>query len=154
MSRNIAPKASLSLTEEENKARKTDKDRLLLTSFQGKNCALLIQNGRLMEASFFSKDPGKIGAVYIGRVKNLAKNIDACFMEIRKGEICFLPLKNAGTPWLLNRSCDGRILEGDEFPVQVVRDAQKGKRASVTANLSLSNDYFVLTMGDTKVGYS
>lgn len=154
MSRNIAPKSSLSLTEEELEARKTEKDRLLITSYQGKNCALLIQNGRLMEASFFSKDPGKIGAVYIGRVKNLAKNIDACFVEIRKGEICFLPLKNAASPWLLNRNCDGRILEGDEFPVQVVRDSQKGKRASVTANLSLANDYFVLTMGEANVGYS
>ncbi len=154
MSRNIAPKSSLSLTEEETEARRSDKDRLLLTSCQGKNCALLIQNGQLMEASFFSKDPGRIGAVYICRVKNLAKNIDACFVEIRKGEICFLPLKNAVSPWLLNRNCDGRILEGDEFPVQVVRDAQKGKRASVTANLSLANEYFVLTMGETRAGYS
>ncbi len=61
MSRNIAPKSSLSLTEEETEARRSDKDRLLLTSCQGKNCALLIQNGQLMEASFFSKDPGRIG---------------------------------------------------------------------------------------------
>lgn len=154
MSRNIAPKASLSLTEEETEARKPEKDRLLITSCQGKNCALLIQNGRLTEASFFSKTPGKIGAVYIGRVKNMAQNIDACFVEIRKGEICFLPLKNADSPWILNRSSNGKLQEGDEFPVQVVRDAQKGKRASVTANISLANEYFVLTMGEAKVGYS
>ncbi len=154
MSRNIASKPSISLTEEEVESLKTDKNRLLITSYRGKNCALLIQDGRLTEASFFSKEPGKVGAVYIGRVKNLAKNIDACFVDIGKGEICFLPLKNAASPWLLNRNPDGRLLEGDEILVQVVRDAQKGKRASVTANISLANDYFVLTMGETKVGYS
>lgn len=154
MSRNIAQKPSISLTEEETEARETDKNRLLITSYHGKNCALLIQEGRLTEASFFSKEPGKVGAVYIGRIKNLAKNIDACFVEIRKGEICFLPLKNAVSPWLLNRDYDGRLLEGDELLVQVVRDAQKGKRASVTANISLANDYFVLAVGDPKVGYS
>lgn len=154
MSRNIAPKPSISLTEEETAARETDKNRLLVTSYHGKNCALLLQEGRLTEASFFSKEPGKVGAIYIGRIKNLAKNIDACFVEIRKGEICFLPLKNAVSPWLLNRDYDGRLLEGDELLVQVVRDAQKGKRASVTANISLANDYFVLAMGEPKVGYS
>lgn len=154
MSRNIASKPSISLTEEELEALKTDKNRLLITSYHGKNCALLIEDGQLTEASFFSKEPGKVGAVYIGRVKNLAKNIDACFVEIGKGEICFLPLKNVASPWLLNRPSDGRLLEGDEILVQVVRDAQKGKRASVTANISLANDYFVLTMGETRVGYS
>lgn len=154
MSRNIAPKHSISLTEEELEAQKTEKSRLLITDYRGKNCALLIQNDRLMEALFFSKEPGKVGAVYIGRVRNLVKNIDACFVEIGRDEICFLPLKNASSPWLLNRKYDGRLLEGDALLVQVVRDAQKGKRASVTAHISLANDYFVLSMGDRKTGYS
>ena len=154
MSRNIAPKPSVSLTENEMDLRKTDKNRLLLTSYHGKNCALLIQDDRLMEAAFFSREPGKVGAVYIGRVKNVAQNINACFIDIGEGEICFLPLKNAISPWLLNRCPDGRLLEGDELLVQVVRDAQKGKRASVTAHISLANEYFVLTMGESKVGYS
>lgn len=154
MSRNIVQKASVSLSEEEIEARQTEKGKLLITSYRGRSCALLIQKDRLMEASFFSKTPGKIGAIYIGKVKNIVKNIDACFVEIAKGELCFLPLKNAVTPWLLNRTYDGRILEGDEILVQVVSDAQKNKRASVTAQISLANEYFVLIMGDTRVGYS
>ena len=63
-------------------------------------------------------------------------------------------MKNISSPYLLNRSFDGRILEGDELLVQVVRDAQKGKRASVTTEISLSNDYFALMLGSEKVGFS
>lgn len=154
MSRNIVQKASVTLSEEEITARQTEKSKLLITSYHRRSCALLIQKDRLMEATFFSKTPSHIGAVYIGKVRNIVKNIDACFVEIEKGELCFLPLKNAVSPWLLNRKYDGRILEGDEILVQVAKDAQKNKRASVTTQISLANEYFVLIMGDTRVGYS
>ena len=154
MSRKIEGKSSVTLTDEELALRQTDRGKLLFTSYQGRTCALLVRNDRLVEASFFSYKPPKIGAVYIGKVKSLARNIDACFVEIAEGEICFLPLKDAVTPYLVNRPSDGRILEGDELLVQVVRDAQKAKRASVTAHISLSNEYFVLTTGNTNVGYS
>ena len=154
MSRNIAPKSFVTLTEEEEMLRRTDRDKLLFTSYQGRNCALFLQNDRLVEASFFPKKAARVGAVYIGRVKNIAKNIDACFVEIANGEICFLSMKNASAPYLVNRRFDGRILEGDELLVQVVREAQKTKRASVTARISLANEYIALTTGTTKAGYS
>lgn len=154
MSRRIEPKASVRITEEDTALRNTDGGKLLFTAYQGRQCALFIQNDRLMEASFLPAQAGKIGAVYIGKVKNMVKNIDACFVEIAKGEICFLSLKNASTPYLLNRTYDGRILEGDELLVQVTRDAQKSKKASVTAHISLASEYFALSMGGTNVAYS
>ncbi len=154
MSRKIETKASITISEEELYARNTAAGKLLFTVFQGRHGAFVIEEDRLVEVSFSSKQPGKIGAVYIGKVKNIAKNMDACFVEIAKGEICFLPLKNATSPFLVNRRFDGRILEGDELLVQVVRDAQKTKRASVTANISLANEYFAINFGCGKVGYS
>lgn len=154
MSRTIGAKASVTMTESDIQLRKTDSGKLLFTSYRGQNCALLIQGDRLMEASFFPKKPSKIGAIYIGKVKSIVKNIDACFVEIDQGELCFLPFKSASVVQLLNRCYDGRILEGDELLVQVVRDAQKAKRASVTTEISMSSDYFVMTMGHRKVCYS
>lgn len=166
MSRNIGAKTSVTITAEEAAARKTEQGKLIFTQYKGHDCALLLHNDRLKAASFYhaaahaahakncGKAPAAIGAIYIGKIKNVAKNIDACFVEIANGEICFLPMKNASSPYLVNRAGDGRLLEGDELLVQVERAAQKTKQASVTAHVSLSNDYFVISMGTSKVGYS
>ncbi len=152
MSRNIEAKASVTISEEERHFRNTTAGKLLFTVCRSRQCALVIEEERLVDVTVLN--PGKVGGIYIGKVKNMARNIDACFVEIAKGEICFLPLKNATSPFLVNRVYDGRILEGDELLVQVVRDAQKSKRASVTAHISLANEYFVLSFGSAKVGYS
>lgn len=154
MSRNINAKASITITDEEKKARETDRGKLLFTGYRGQTCALLLQNDRLKEAMFLKEAENRLGAVYVGKIKNVAKNINACFVEIAGGEICFLSMKNAAAPCLLNRTFDGRLLEGDELLVQVEREAQKTKQASVTAHISLSNDYFAIQMGSRQVGYS
>lgn len=115
---------------------------------------MLIQDNRLKAASFFSEESSRIGAVYIGKIKKIVKNLDACFVEIANKELCFLPFKKAFAPYLLNRTYDGRLLEGDELLVQVERDAQKTKQACVTAQILLSSDYVVLTLGTPRISFS
>ena len=154
MSRQIPAKASISISDKEIADRDTIHGKVLFTSYRGRDCALLIQKDRLTAACVLSEMTSKIGAIYIGRIKNMAPNIDACFVEIADGEICFLPLKKAACPCLLNRIYDGRLVEGDTLLVQVERDAQKTKQASVTAHISLSNDYFVIATGSSQISYS
>ncbi len=154
MSRNIPAKASLKISVQEASQQNTIHGKVLFTSYKGRNCAFLIRKDRLTAACVLAETASKIGAVYIGKIKNMAKNIDACFVEISDGEICFLPLKKAVSPYLLNRGYDGRLVEGDTLLVQIERDPQKGKQASVTAHISLSNDYFVVTMGAKHIFYS
>lgn len=152
MSRNIADKAAVTMTEAESLIRKTEAGKLIFTRWRDKNGAFLIQSDRLTAVAF--PDGSKVGGIYLARVTTVVKNINACFVEIRPGEICFLSLKDALFPFLTNRPFDGRILEGDELPVQIIRDAQKTKQPSVTAHISLSNDYFALTPDAQKVGFS
>lgn len=163
MSRDIGAKESVTITAKEAAVRETAQGKLIFTKYKGHDCALLLQNDRLKAASFYhaaaqaadsGKSPAAVGAIYIGKIKNVVKNIDACFVEIAGGEVCFLPMKNASAPYLINRACDGRLLEGDELLVQVEREAQKTKQASVTAHISLVNDLFVISMGDPTVRYS
>ena len=155
MSRFIPAKQSVTVTDSERGLLDTEGGKLVFTEYKGRQCALLLKGGRLIAASFFSHDGNsKIGAVYIGKVKNITKSIEACFVEIGEGEICFLPLKKAQAPFLTNRTWDGRLLQGDELLVQVERDAQKNKQASVTANISLSNDYFAIVLGSPRMGFS
>lgn len=154
MSRQIQQKTSVSITEEERQLRKPDMGRLLFTVYRGRRCALYIQNNRLTAASFFPEAPSRIGAVYIGKVKNMAKNIDACFVEIAGGEICFLSLKDVFIPYLLNRDYNGRLVEGDEILVQVVKDSHNTKKASVSTQISLANACFSLSLDNRKAGFS
>lgn len=153
MSRNIESNKT-KLSQEELSLRDTQLGKLIFTNYKGCNWALLCNDNRLISAEVLPNTPSKIGAIYIGKVKNVVSNIDACFVEIKDGELCFLPLKEAQTPFVLNRIYDGRIKEGDELLVQITRDAQKTKQASVTAQVSLSNEYFAFSIGSTRVGYS
>lgn len=152
MSRNITEKSAVTISEAENAIRKTEEGKLIFTRYRNKNGVFLIRQSRLTAMAF--PDDSRVGEIYLARVANVVKNINACFVEIGSGEICFLPMKEARVPFLTNRPFDGRILEGDELPVQIVRDAQKTKQPTVTAHISLANDYFALTPDSQKAGFS
>lgn len=132
MSRTIPPKASLTISDKEAAMNSTQQGKLIYTEYHGHPGAFLIRNDRPTVVSFLSDS--KIGNIYIAKVKNIVKNLDACFVEIADREICFLPLRNAADPYLINRTYDGVLKQGDELPVQIIRDAQKTKQATVTAD--------------------
>lgn len=152
MSRRIIPASRTALSDEDRAMRDTESGKLLFTHCKGRNGAFLIQNDKLTAAVF--PEQSRIGSVYVAKVRNVVKNIDACFVEIRAGEICFLSFRDAAYPLVLNRSGGGRLVEGDELPVQVIRDAQKTKQSTVSAHLSLSNDHFALAFGQRRAGFS
>ena len=138
---------------EENPINRTTGGKVILTSYKGRELALLLRNNRLLEVQPLD-NTSKIGAIYIGKVKNIVKNLNACFVEIADGEVCFLPFQEAEQPFMLNRAFDGRILQGDELLVQVQRDALKTKQAAVTCKINLSEEYFVFVLGNSRVGIS
>lgn len=110
--------------------------KLIFTCLRERKVALLVNARGVAAMCVLRPDSSKIGGVYLGKIQNVAKNIDACFVEIIPGELCFLPLREAGMAYLTNRKADGTLKAGDELVVMVTRDAQKTKRASVTADPS------------------
>lgn len=133
----------------------SENGKLLLTYYKNKILLLHIQDNRLVFAQAFSaKKESILGNIYVGKVTNVVKNIDAAFVEIYPGQICFLPLKECRHAILTNRAFDKRILAGDEIIVQVVKEAAKTKQPSVTANISFTGTYCVVTTGKKKIGYS
>ncbi len=133
----------------------SENGKLLLTYYKNKILLLHIQDNRLIFAQAFSaKNENILGNIYVGKVTNVVKNIDAAFVEIYPGQICFLPLKECRHAILTNRVFDKRILAGDEIIVQVVKEAAKTKQPSVTANISFTGTYCVVTTGKKKIGYS
>lgn len=118
--------------------------------------AALIKQDRLAAVQTFSTAPkNRIGAVYLGKVKKIIKNLNACFVEIADREQCFMHMDTDRIPpFLTNRAYDGRLLEGDELLVQLERDVIKTKQASVTAQITLQGEYFIFSMGKTQAGIS
>ena len=99
-----------------------------------------------------------IGNIYIGRVQNIVKNIEAAFVEIDKGLVCYLPLADLKHPIFTNRTGqiwpDKPLCIGDELLVQVTRDALKTKQPAVSTNLSIPGEYLVVSHGEQGVGIS
>ncbi len=123
--------------------------RLIILREEGKILSLLFTEGRLVEASScIAQEAGgedcPLGSIYVGKVMNVAANIDAAFVELKRGVKGFLPLGKGRAIEPLNRPGDGRLLAGDEILVQVEREAVKTKDPVLTTEISLSGRYAVV----------
>ena len=45
-----------------------------------------------------SSDTVALGDIYIGRIQNIVKNINAAFVELTPGNVCYLPLEDIRQP--------------------------------------------------------
>ena len=142
----------------------SEKGKLILTTLNERTMAFLLQNDTLIWAQVFDlKQADRVGQIFVGKVKNVIPNIDACFVEIADGEICYLSMKDARYACLLNRpgktayNADTeqiRLVQGDELPVQIIRNAIKTKPAALTCALELQSDYFVCKADKPSLGIS
>lgn len=115
----------------------------------------LYEDGRLVEVSAQPKeDAGILGNIYVGRVKDIVKNLNAAFIEIAPGLSCYYPLDELVNPIFVKKINSPRLVQGDELYVQVEREAMKTKPPKVTTNLNLTGKYLVLTTGILSFGIS
>ena len=105
-----------------------------------------MNNKECMEISCdIEEERSLIGNIYVGKVKNIVKNIDAAFVEIKKGVLCFLPLSEAEGAIFTTPKDNAKIVVGDELLVQVLKDGVKTKAPVVSTNLNFTGRYFVFT---------
>ncbi|MCD8198065.1 MAG: ribonuclease E/G [Lachnospiraceae bacterium] len=132
-----------------------DNTRIITYIEKGVLADALLTDGRLTELSLNPSDARPLlGNIYVGRVKNIVKNIRAAFVEIEGGTLCYLPLEDVQAPVWARPKKNDRLAEGDELLVQLSREAQKTKAPSVMTQLSLSGKYLVLTRGKQGIGCS
>ena len=92
-----------------------------------------------------------LGNIYIGRVENVVKNLNAAFVCIAPGQNCYLPLQELKNPVFTKKQSEKKaICAGDELLVQVVKEALKTKDPSVSTNLTFTGKYVILTTGKRK----
>lgn len=105
-----------------------------------------------------------LGNMYVGRVENVVKNLNAAFVSYAKGEIAYLPLEEAQSPFFTETSGAGGgapgskklpVKQGDNIVIQIVNDAIKTKQPKATARfLNFTGRYAVVTYGKTGLGIS
>lgn len=133
--------------------------RLIIThmDFGGENLLVSAkeEEGRICQFNIVREGEEKLlGNIYIGKVKNIRKNIHCAFIEIAPGKMCYYDLDEGEPPIFTNPKKDRVIKEGDEVVVQVSREGIKSKLPSVTGNLNFTGRYLVLTSQRKQLGFS
>lgn len=95
-----------------------------------------------------------IGDIFVAKVKNVVRQLNAAFIDYMPDQKGYLPIPADYSPILTNRRFDGRILAGDEILVQLEKEAVRTKEPVFTANLSLAGKYSVISCGNTYKGVS
>ena len=124
---------------------------IVITEYKDRICALGFKQNQLEELQVDTQE-SLLNSIYIAKVKNISKNINAAFVELFDGQMAFLPLDDTlNCPFI--SSADGRLREGDEIPVQIIKEAVKTKDPVVTTKLSISGAYCVVSLDKRKGGF-
>jgi len=124
---------------------------IVITEYKNRICALGFKQNQLEELHVDTQE-SLLNSIYIAKVKNISQNIHAAFVELYDGQMAFLPLDDTlNCPFIT--SADGRLREGDEIPVQIIKEAVKTKDPVVTTRLSISGAYCVVTLDKRNGGF-
>ncbi|WP_461812777.1 ribonuclease E/G [Faecalimonas sp.] len=122
------------------------KRKLIITKQEGNIITSVIENDEIVELHISdTNEKYRLGNIYIGKVKKIVSNIQAAFIEIDKGIECYYDMTERGNK---------PIYVGEEFVVQISREAIKTKQPAVTRRISFTGKYSVLTVGDNRISFS
>lgn len=121
----------------------TPTGKILILKLYNKLLCLLLNGTHIISAHAQNEKAISIGDIYIGKVQNISRNINAAFVDLGNKYLTFLPLAEAKAALVLNRDPDGTLKSGDEVLVQITKEPMKTKLAGVTTRISLSGRYVV-----------
>ena len=133
--------------------------KILMLKKEGKIWTFLLENDVIAEIHCSLPDSDQhrqpvLGDIYIGKVKNIAANIGAAFIEIAPGKECYYDLSQAPQAIFTHKIGKKPLCIGDELVVQISREAVKTKAPTVSSNINFTGRYAVLTTGNTRIGTS
>lgn len=114
----------------------------------------LMDGGALVEVRAEAQGGTLTGCIYIGKVKNMIKNIRGAFVELGGGQMGYLPIADVRHPIFVNRAREDQLTEGDELLVQVVKEGTRTKEPMLTTELTLPGRLLVLAFGAKGVSLS
>ncbi len=134
-----------------------NKGKLILTRKKDYIFSLLLdEKGRAVQINLDGgKNESIIGNIYIGRVDNIVRNINAAFIEYAPGQMGYFQLESRFEPIFTapNRK-KGPVRKGDKLMVQVSKDGIKTKEPVLSSDINLTGKYVVLTVGEKGLRFS
>lgn len=130
-------------------------NKLIITKKDNSIVSAFFEENDMVQVNVEYIDSGRIlGNIYIGKIKNIVKNINAAFVEIANGKMCYLSLLEAKNPIFVNPKKTDKLVIGDELIVQVSKEDIKTKAPVITTNINFTGKYVVLIHGKSTLGIS
>lgn len=129
-------------------------NKLVITRLHEKLATVLMDDKRVVQIVFAETEDSVLNNIYIGKVKNVVKNLGAAFIEYADGRIGYFGIEENPDIIYTSPHPGSKLREGDELLVQVSRDSVKTKAPVLCSNLNFSGDYLVLTTGKQQIGFS
>ena len=131
-------------------------NKLIFTTLRGRTAAVLASDKRILQIEFEEQEAAEqIGTIYIGKVRNVVKNLNAAFVEYKPGVNGYYSLNDNRLHVFADGSVSDRTLKsGDEILVQVSRAAVKTKDAVLSGEITLTGRYAAVLSDQTKFGIS
>lgn len=128
----------------------------LITNYSNYIISMIFEEGRpSCIHAYDKKEETLLGNVYIGRVKDVVKNINSAFVEIGRDKICYYSLSDNTHHNFLNKKNTDKVCQGDLLLVQVSKEAIKSKAPGLSSDISFSGNYIVLSLdGNGEVAIS
>lgn len=130
-------------------------NKLIITKLEDKIVSTLYEEQDMVQVNVENATQRRIlGNIYIGKVKNIVKNINAAFVEIADGIMCYLSLNEVQNPIFTNHKKNSKVVAGDELIVQIEKEGIKTKAPVVTTSINFTGKYVVLIHGKSNLGIS
>ena len=128
---------------------------LVITNYKNSIISAVYEDKKMIQVSACrKKQTACVGNIYVGRIDNIVKNINAAFVNISEHLSCYLDLSGAAEPLFSKKQSPKKISIGDELIIQVTKEDVKTKAPVVSTNFSLTGKYVVLVHGGSGVQIS
>lgn len=123
--------------------------KLVITDYNINNISgklsMLFEDNREIRIGIYGNEESVLGNIYVARVRDIVRNIDAAFVEIAPGKVCYFSIKDNPRPLFLNRKNTDKVCMGDLMLVQVLKDGIKSKAPLVSSIISFGGKYAAIT---------
>lgn len=129
-------------------------NKLIVTPIEHRILTVLMEDSRVIQMDFDQEGALILGSIYVGKVKNIAKNINSAFVEFGDRQMAYYSLSDNPVHNFTLPGHKGNLKVGDEIIIQISGEGVKTKDPVATANLSFTGRYCVLTCNRKQITFS